>query len=171
MGGGRAAGHRRIDPAGIAQPAFRNSIVDSGKSGSFFLQSSPFERFLSFGHGRKAVFAVFYLSAVAEMQFSLFFIFRPWPKRSFRCFSSFGRGRNAVFAVFCLSAVAERQFLLFFICRRPTTDDFRGIFGFPRARKRGKSCFLSIRGLGKFLFGNFCPSEGSDGLFSIAQKP
>ena len=49
---------------------------------------------LRFGHGRNSVFAVFYLSAVAETQFSPFFIFRPWPKRVFYRFLSFGRGRN-----------------------------------------------------------------------------
>ena len=72
---------------------------------------------LAFPRLGNAVFAVFYLSAVAETHFSLFSIFRPWPKRSFSRFLFFGRGRNAVFAVFYLSAVAEMQFSLFSIFR------------------------------------------------------
>ena len=82
--------------------------------GIFVWVGWPLGCFLFFGRGRSSVFAVFYLSAVAEALFLLFFIFRPWPKRCFRRFSSFGRGRNAFFAVFCLSAVAETQFSLFF---------------------------------------------------------
>ena len=72
---------------------------------------------LAFPRLGNAVFANFCPSGCPETQFSLFSIFRPWPKRSFRCFLSFGRGRNAVFAVFYLSAVAEMQFSLFSIFR------------------------------------------------------
>ena len=99
---------------------------------------------LRFGRGRSAVFVVFCLSAVAEAQFSLFSVLRPWPKRCFRCFLSFARGRNAVFAVFYLSAVGETQFSLFFTFRP-----------WP---KRSFCCFLSFGRGRNVVFAVFCLS-------------
>ena len=72
-----------------------------------------FQRFFNFGRGRNAVFFIFKLSAAAEMQFSPFFVFRPWRKADFRHFFSFGRGGNTVFTVFYLSAVVESRFSAF----------------------------------------------------------
>ena len=95
--------------------------ISKWKISIFFFVELAFGCLLFFGRGRNAVFTVFHLSAVAETLFSLFFIFRPWPKRCFRCFLSFGRGRNAVFVVFYLSAVAEMQ--------------FSGVFDFPKVGK------------------------------------
>ena len=59
-----------------------------------------FRCFLSFGRGRNVIFAVFYLSAVAETRFLSFSFFRPWPKLSFYCFLPFRRGGNAFFSCF-----------------------------------------------------------------------
>ena len=83
-------------------------------------------------------------SAVAEMQFSLFSIFRPWPKCSFCCFLSFGRGRNAVFVVFYLSAVGEALFLLFFIFRPWAKRGFSPFFDDSAHGIRSFSRFLMI---------------------------
>ena len=59
---------------------------------------------------------------MAETQFLLFFIFRPWPKHSFYHFHAFGRGRKLVFAVFYSSAMAESHFSPFSRFRpRPTS--------------------------------------------------
>lgn len=59
---------------------------------------------------------------MAEMQFLLFFIFRPWPKHSFYHFHAFGHGRKHVFAVFYSSAMAESHFSPFSRFRpRPTS--------------------------------------------------
>ena len=62
---------------------------------NLLLLRTRFCSLLRFGRGRNAVFAVFSSSAVAETRFSLFSVFRPWPKRCFCCFLPFGRGRNA----------------------------------------------------------------------------
>ena len=72
-----------------------------------------FQRFLTFGRGRKSAFAVFSSSAAAESLFFPFSARRPWPKRYFSCLAAFGRGRNTIFPVFRSSAVAETLFFLF----------------------------------------------------------
>ena len=54
------------------------------------------------------------LSAMAESQFSSFFVHRPWPKANFQRFSFVGHGRNSEFICFWFSAAAEMKFLLFF---------------------------------------------------------
>ena len=51
---------------------------------------------------------------MAEMQFLLFFIFRPWPKHSFYHFHAFGRGRKHVFAVFLLVGHGRKPFFTVF---------------------------------------------------------
>ena len=50
---------------------------------------------------------------MAETQFLLFFIFRPWPKACFRCFLLVGHGRKPFFTVFSVSAAADELFRLF----------------------------------------------------------
>ena len=103
-----------------------------------------FQRFFNFGRGRNAVFFIFKLSAMAEMQFSPFFVFlaaaemlfllfstlRPWPKVDFRRFFSFGRGGNTVFTVFYSSAVAESRFSVFFHFHPRMTGIFCLFFAF-----------------------------------------
>ena len=59
-----------------------------------------FQRFFNFGRGRNAVFFIFKLSAMAEMQFSPFSTLRPWRKADFQRFLPVVPLRNAVFAVF-----------------------------------------------------------------------
>ena len=121
------------------------------------------------------------------MQFSPFFVFRPWPKRIFLHFFAFGHGRNAVFTVFYSSATAETLFLLFFTLRARPKVDFLRFFAFGRARNAvfvvfcssepSEShffCFLLIRALGKPFFSVFCSSETSEShflLFSAHPRP
>ena len=98
-----------------------------------------FLHFFAFGHGRNAVFTVFYSSATAETLFLLFFTLRARPKVDFLRFFAFGRARNAVFVVFCSSEPSESHFSLF--------------SAHPRPRKAIFYCFLLIRDLGKlFLY-------------------
>ena len=85
------------------------------------------------------------------MQFSPFFVFRPWPKRCFYCFLLFGDARKSIFSVFSLSAVPETLFLLF--------------SAHPSPRKAIFFCFLLIRALGKLFFSVFCSSETSESHF------
>ena len=51
-----------------------------------------FQRFFNFGRGRNAVFFIFKLSAVAEMQFLLFSTHPPRRKVDFQRFSTFIHG-------------------------------------------------------------------------------
>ena len=51
-----------------------------------------FHRFFNFGRGRNAVFFIFKLSAVAEMQFLLFSTHPPRRKVDFQRFSTFIHG-------------------------------------------------------------------------------
>ena len=99
----------------------------------------------------KPFWGIISVSAMAEMLFSPFFVFRPWPKRIFFHFFAFGRGRNVIFTVFCSSAVAESRFLPF--------------FQFQPWRKRCFRCFLFIRRGGKPIFAVFCPSYPYERLF------
>ena len=50
------------------------------------------------------------LSAVAESQFSSFWVHRPWPKHCFCCFPLVGHGRKPIFVVFRSSAVDDERF-------------------------------------------------------------
>ena len=114
------------------------------------------------------------------MQFSPFFVFRPWPKRCFCCFLLFGDARKSIFSVFLLSAAAETLFLLFsahpsprkaffscFLLIRALGKPFFLFSAHPSPRKAIFLCFLFIRDLGKPFFPVFCSSETSESHFSL----
>ena len=92
------------------------------------------------------------LSAVAESQFSSFWIHRPWPKHCFCCFPLVGRGRKPIFVVFRSSAVAETQNL--------------SVFDFPPRRKRCFSHFLLFSHGGNEIFAVFYSSAAAESQFS-----
>ena len=130
------------------------------------------------------IFSVFSISAVAEMQFSPFFVFRPWPKRIFLHFFAFGHGRNAVFTVFYSSATAETLFLLFFTLRARPKVDFLRFFAFGRARnavfiifyssgttENRFSPFLSFRPCPKCCFLCFLLIRDLGKLFLYPRRP
>ena len=132
------------------------------------------------------------------MQFSPFFVFRPWPKRCFCCFLLFGDARKSIFSVFSLSVVPETLFLLFsahpsprkaifyrflliralgkpffsvFCSSEPSESHFSLFSAHPRPRKAIFFCFLLIRALGKPFFSVFCSSETSESCFFISAAP
>ena len=89
---------------------------------------------------------------MAESQFSLFFVRRPWPKHSFCCFPLVGHGRKPIFNVFSSSAVAETQNL--------------SVFDFPLRRKRCFSHFLLFSHGGNEIFAVFYSSAAAESQFS-----
>ena len=113
--------------------------------------------FLLFGHGRKSIFAVFPVSAVAETLFLLFSIHPPRRKADFRRFLSvvplrkavFCRFllivplRNAVFHVFCVSSTDYEHFSAVFAFRRPTMSVFSRFLQFV-SRQRAFSSYFSV---------------------------
>ena len=95
-----------------------------------------------------------------ETQNSLFSIFRPWPKRYFRCFFSFRRPTMSSFECFS-SVVGRRQSIFIVFCiSSPDARRFSGIFAFPRGWKGRKWVFLSFQGVGNAENGCFCLSKG-----------
>ena len=66
---------------------------------------------------------------------------------------------------FCLLTLISAKNGGRFYLPRPISAKNVGGFAPPRGRKRGNSRFLSIRGLGKLVFGNFYSAEPSDELF------
>ena len=79
------------------------------------------------------------VSAVAEMQFSSFFVFRPWPKRCFYCFLFIWALGKPFFTVFCSSEVSESHFFLIF-CSSETSDGH--FFSFYPSLHRSPDRFL-----------------------------
>ena len=69
-------------------PKFRNWEKQSFGHG----RRIEFSVNLHFGHGRNVVFTVFHPSAMAESQFSAFFVRRPRLKTNFRRFLGFIHG-------------------------------------------------------------------------------
>ena len=112
------------------------------------------------------VFAVFYLSAVAESRFSAFFQFQPWRKRCFCCFLFIRRGGKPIFAVFCPSYPYERLFLPFFIDCTPTKRGFQRFLLVVGVRKTVFRRFLHFVGRRRALSRVFCVSSTDDEHFS-----
>ena len=69
-------------------------------------------------------FAVFSVSLMSEMLFSVFFARRLQAKRCFLRFLRFAYERNAVFSVFCSSLTSEMLFLAISAFRSRATNDF-----------------------------------------------
>ena len=96
------------------------------------------------------------LSAVAESQFSSFWVHRPWPKHCFCCFPLVGRGRKPIFVVFRSSATAETQNL--------------SVFDFPPRRKRCFSHFLLFSHGGNDISAVFHSSAAAESQFSAFSR-
>ena len=118
------------------------------------------------------------------MQFSPFFVFRPWPKRCFYCFLLFGHDRKSIFSVFSLSAVPGTLFLLFLTLRPRPKVDFLRFFAFGRARnavfiifyssgttENRFSPFLSFRPCPKCCFLCFLLIRDLGKLFLYLRRP
>ncbi|MGP1452207.1 MAG: hypothetical protein ACTTJ9_02055, partial [Segatella oris] len=79
-----------------------------------------------------AIFAIFYSSAAAEMQFLLFFTHPPWRKCNFCCFLPVRRGGKPIFSVFCVSSTDDGHLSASFRISSADDEHLSAIFAFRR---------------------------------------
>ena len=70
---------------------------------------------MSFFHGRNTSYNLFCISSMAEIHFTILFVFLPWQKYILLTFLYFFHGRNTFYNLLCISSMAEIHLTIFFV--------------------------------------------------------